>query len=211
MSYWIQYPDLTFDPVEHKYFWKGVVRPSVSQVLSTIGVKNDNGFFNPVGYGHFAQQNADLAEFGNTVHKIAPALVLEKKVLYPESMENWISKFKEYLKKNPYTPLKDKNGNYLIEYPMCSSGYCGTPDLIAMNTKGEICIVDWKTSDAFVKHYHYQTAGYARLAKEVLKLNVKHRIIVRINEDKCDHVVRTNKSKDLIIFSSCLNIVKMVQ
>jgi hypothetical protein len=210
LSHWIQYPDLKFDPVEHKYTWKGVVKPSVSTVLGSVGTKTESGYFNPVGYGTFAKQNPDLAEFGNTVHKIAPALVLKKKVLYPESMENWISKLKAYLEKESYTPLKDANGNYLIEYPMYSSGYCGTPDLIALNRKSEICAIDWKTSDAFVEHYYYQTAGYARLVREVHNLKVKHCIIVRINDNKCDHIVRTNKT-DLIVFSSCLNIVKMVK
>lgn len=212
MSFWIQYPNLKFDPVEHIYTWNNVERPSVSNVLERVGVLKESGYYNPVGYGKFAKQDPYLAEFGNALHKIAPALVLKKAVKYPESMEPWISKLKEYLEKNPLIPLKDKYGHYLIEYPMYSkSGYCGTPDLVALNKKNEICVVDWKSSEAIVKHYHYQTAAYGKLVSEVHKLPIKNRITVRINENKCDDEVRKYKSEDLIVFMSCLNIVKMVK
>lgn len=212
MSYWIQHPDLTFDPENHIYRWKGCERPSVSKVLESVGVLDQkSGFYNPIGYGHFAKQDVDIANFGSAFHKIAPAIVLNQKVSYPDVMEPWVAQLRKYLSKYPLFPLKDKNGFYIIEYPMYSIkyGYCGTPDMVCKNKKDEICIVDWKTSSAHEKHYNYQTAAYDKLTEEVHGIKAKHRITVRVTESEFDPLIRTNKPEDWIMFQSCLNVLKM--
>lgn len=212
MSYWIQYPNLTFEPDGHKYLWKGNIRPSVSKVLESVGVMNDKGFYNPIGYGHFAKQDENIANFGSAFHKVAPAIVLCQDVSYPEVMEPWISNLRKWLKKKPIVPIKDKNGVNIIEYPMYSVkyGYCGTPDIgAAYNKKGEACLIDWKTSGKHEKHYNYQTAAYAQLMWEVHGIKVKHRITVRTTDTDCDPLIRTNHPEDWIMFQSCLNVLKM--
>lgn len=212
MSYWLQHPDLTFDPEEHKYLWKGSERPSVSQVLESVGILNrKNGFYNPIGYGHFAKQDINIANFGSAFHKIAPAIVLNQNVSYPETMEPWVANLKKWLSKNNLRPIKDKNGIYIIEYPMYSVrlGFCGMPDMYALNKKDDVCGIDWKTSQKLEKHYRYQTAGYDILTEEVHGFKTKHRIAVRITDTDIEDEVRTNKPEDRIMFQSCLNVLKM--
>lgn len=212
MSHWLQYPDLTFDAEEHKYLWKRVKRPSVSQVLQSVGILDEkSGYFNPIGYGKFAKMYSNAADFGSAFHKVASGIILGKNVKYPEDMESWVIQLKAYLKSYPLIPLIDKNGNPIVEYPMYSIkyGYCGTPDLVAYNAKREICVIDWKTSAAHEKHYDYQTAAYAQLVEEVHKIKVKRRITVRITQDKCDPLDRVGQSTDFIVFNSANNLLKM--
>ena len=212
MSYWCQYPDLTFQEEGHRYLWKGVPRRSVSGVLSSVGTLNEKtGFFDPVGYGHFAKQYENAAEFGTAFHKIASAIVQGKNVKYPVEMESWVIQLRAYLKAYPLVPINDVNGVSIIEYPMYSvrHGYCGTPDLVACNAKREVCVIDWKTSAAHEKHYDYQTAAYAQLVEEVHKLRVKRRITLRVTDTKYDPLDRTGHSEDLIMFNSLNNVLKM--
>lgn len=209
---WQQHPDLTFNEDLHHYFWRGCRKISVSQVLQSVGtLDNESGYWNPVGYGKFAKMYANSAEFGSAFHKIASGLLLGKTVKYPPEMEQWVAQFKRFLSCVPLIPLVDKNGNPVVEYPMFSvkHGYCGTPDLIAYNAKREVCVYDWKTSAAHENHYNYQTAAYAQLVEEVFKVKVKRRITVRITDEKFDLLDRTGRPEDLIMFNSCLNVLKM--
>jgi hypothetical protein len=178
--------------------------------LSKVGVKN-NEYFTPVGYSDFAKQDPDIAEFGNAFHKLASYVVICENVEYPESMAPWVNNLYRFLKNYPFRPIQDKDKRYLIEYPMRSkSGFCGTPDLVAYNIRDEVCVVDWKTSSTHDKHYRYQTAAYSKLVEEVHGIKVKHRYTVCITDKSFSIEVRTYKPEDLIIFSSCLNLCKMV-
>ena len=208
----LQYPDLTFEAETHTYLWKGIKRPSVSQVLQSVGTQDpDTGFFNPIGYGKFSKMYSNSAEFGSAFHKVASGLLLNKTVKYPEEMNAWAEQFKKFLSCVTLIPIIDKNGTPVVEYPMYSvkHGYCGTPDVIAFNSKHEICIIDWKTSAAHEKHYNFQTAAYSQLAEEVLNVKIKRRITVRITDEKFDLLDRTGHPEDLIMFNSCLNVLKM--
>jgi hypothetical protein len=210
MSHWLQ-TDLTFEPEEHVYCWKGVPRRSVSQVMESVGILDkETGFYNPVGYGKFAKRFDSAREFGNTFHKIAPAIVQNKPVRYPAEMDPWIVQLREYLRSNPLQPLIDINGVPIIEYPMYSVkyGYCGTPDLVAYNSKFEVCVIDWKTSAAHEKHYNYQTAAYEQLVREVHNVKTKiRRITLRITDKENDPVDRSGQPIDWIKFQSMLNIL----
>jgi hypothetical protein len=46
--------------------------------------------------------------------------------------------------------------------------YAGTPDLIALDSRGVINLLDWKTSTTYSKTYALQTAAYEQLVREVL-------------------------------------------
>jgi hypothetical protein len=212
MCHWQQYHDLTFEQETHTYLWKGIRKPSVSQVLQSVGTQDPiTGYWNPIGYGKFAKMFANSAEFGSAFHKVASGLLLGKTVKYPPEMDLWVIQFKRFLSCVPLIPLVDKNGNPIIEYPMYSvkHGYCGTPDLVAYNAKREICVIDWKTSSSHEKHYNYQTAAYTQMVEEIFKVKVKRRISVRITDEKFDLLDRTGHPEDLIMFNSCLNVLKM--
>lgn len=44
--------------------------------------------------------------------------------------------------------------------------YGGTPDAIGRNSKGELCLLDWKTSNGVYSDYGLQLAAYAQLWNE---------------------------------------------
>jgi hypothetical protein len=209
--YWLQ-RDLTFDAESHTYLWKGIKKLSVSQILQSVGVINDKGYFEPLGYGEFAKRYEESANFGSAFHKIPPAIISGKNVKYPEVMEPWIAQLRLFLKEYPLIPICDANGVTIQEYPMYSVkyGYCGTPDFLGFNSKHEIVLVDWKTSAAHAKHYNWQTAAYAQLIDEVHKIKVKRRLVVRFTETNFYIEERYNKPEDFIAFNSCLNVLKMV-
>lgn len=212
MCQWLQYPDLTFEQETHTYLWKGIRKPSVSQILQSVGTFNhDTEYWNPIGYGKFAKMYSNSADFGSAFHKIASGILLNKKVKYPEQIEPWVIQFKLFLSKYPLIPIIDNAGNPVVEYPMYSvkHGYCGMPDVLAYNAKREVCVIDWKTSAAHEKHYNYQTAAYAQLVEEVLKVKVKRRISVRITDEKYDLLDRFGHPEDVIMFNSCNNVLKM--
>jgi hypothetical protein len=189
-----------------------VKKISVSQVLQSVGTfDSEKEIWEPIGYSHFAKRFESASNFGSAFHKVASGIMLGKKVNYPEQIEPWVIQFKSFLLKNPLIPIIDKNGNPVIEYPMYSLkyGYCGMPDVLAYNAKRDVCIIDWKTSAAHEKHYNYQTAAYAQLAEEVLKVKVKRRISVRITDEKYDLMDRFGHPEDLIMFNSCNNVLKM--
>lgn len=170
MSFWIQYPDLIFEEEFHRYFWKGVQVQGVTQIFDRIGIrKNDQEPFYPIGCPDFCKSET-ASDFGSAFHRIPEIHYNGGMVRYPDEMEPWAESFFEFANKNPLTPLEDARGNKLIEYPMYSVTYryAGTPDLIALDSRGVINLLDWKTSTTYSKTYALQTAAYEQLVREVL-------------------------------------------
>lgn len=214
MSYWTQYPDLTFDEEHHKYFWRRVVCQGVTGVMDRIGVReNDQKPFIPIGCPDFAKRVHD-SNFGSACHAVYEIILKGGIPKYPIEMEPWVKAFLLFLSENKFKPLYDQNGNPLIEYPMYSVSYryAGTPDLIAINDKDEIILFDWKTATSYQKSYSYQTAAYEQLTREtfggkLFPINKKiKRITVLFNADGYKLVPATDTS-DWTMFLSMRNIL----
>lgn len=170
MSFWIQYPNLTFSEEQHDYRWNNRPVPSVTHIPDCIGYrKNDKEPFRTVGCPDFAKREHD-STFGSAFHKMANAMVLGKVVSFPEEMLPWHDLLKIFNQQYPLEPMCDQNGNTITEYPLYSQffGFAGTPDLFALHpVTNKLWLVDWKSTEYYQKNYSWQTAGYEILIREI--------------------------------------------
>lgn len=212
MGYWLQYPDLTFDEDKHLYLWRKRPVKSVTQVLSSVGTRDKNNNWSPLGFDDRWIRDTTAADFGTAFHKIAAIILKGSTPTYPPVMEPWVQQFCRFKKEYKPVPLVDKGGNLVLEYPMVSEkfGYAGTPDLVCEMGK-DIYLLDWKTSTADSMHWGIQLAAYEKLIKEVLGIKKKiHRMTVRFGELSY-HVKRWVSPSDWAMFQSCLNINKLAK
>jgi len=225
MSFWIQYPNLTFDEKSHIYKWNDKIVPSVTGIPDCLGYrKDDKKQFNPIGCPDFAKNQAD-AEKGNALHIICNATVTGKNIIFndPEkerAAKPWIDKLHIFLDKHQFELMYDQRGNKISEYPMCSEsrGFAGTPDWIAREiSKNIIWLIDWKSSAAYQESFSWQTAGYEMLLREVFGgviFDKREKIIrctVLFGTDKPwpKEEIRSNHPEDTIAFQSLLNTYKL--
>lgn len=203
-------PGLTFDETNHVYRLNGEVLPSVTQVLSSVGTRKGAEFWKAIGSSDFACDETASA-FGTTFHKIASIIIAGGIPEYPEVMEPWVKQFNRFRRDNKFVPLYDIDVQQLVEYPMAHTiwRYAGTPDLVAYDKRGDVFVVDWKTSTAKQHHWGYQTAGYAELVKHVFKIKKKiFRLTVRFDPDNY-HLIAQNDPIDSIVFQSACNLYRL--
>lgn len=227
MSFWIQYPDLTFDEKEHRYAWQGRPVPSVTGIPDSLGFrKDDTKPFHPIGCPDFAKKQAD-ADKGNALHKINNAIVTGKKITFNDPEKEleaklWIDKLYRFLDKHQFTPLYDLSGNMLSEYPMYSEKrkFAGTPDWIVREVAHNVIwLIDWKSSGAYQKSYSWQTAGYEILFREVFggiifdkrEKIVRCTVMFNTDKDMPKEELRSSSTnpEDTIEFQSNLNTYRL--
>jgi len=220
MSFWIQYPKLSFDEEQHVYTWLGTPKRGVTSVLSSVATKviDKNGFpdWKPVGFDdRWLRGDSTAIDFGHAFHKVAAIILRGGVPSYPKEMEPWVKQFVRFKKDWNIVPLQDVAGNKLVEYPLCSQlmDIAGTLDLLAYfghgKYKGRVAVFDWKSSTSQQDHWRAQTAAYASMAKEVF--GIKERILhipVRFTADNYYPDIRDNRPEDLILFQSCCNVLK---
>jgi len=209
------YPDLEFDAATHTYTYKGRIVPSVTQVLQSVGVCDDNGFWKPVGFNaQFGDPAA--AEFGTAFHKIAAAKLLGKAVEYPSEMQPYVDVFDRFCVEWKLGPGIDRNGDTVIETPLYHEkyGYAGTPDFVGAAKGGKFYIIDWKTSASKCAHWQLQLAAYHELCKAeaIGGFRGANLCAVMISAEKytvcsCADVIPVAWAK----FQSCLNVYKMMK
>ena len=205
---WIQ-QNLAFNEEEHVYTYNNRVVTGVSTVLGSVGTKDKNGNWHPVGFDDRWINDDVHTNFGTAFHKIPPIILRGNTPSYPESMESHVKNLLMFFAANKIVPLEDKEGRMICEYPMLSERYryAGTPDLVC-TIKDQIYLIDWKTSSSYCHHWGYQLAAYEQLIKEVHGIKKKiHRMVVRVNEDNY-HVHKFADPVDFTKFVSCLNILR---
>jgi hypothetical protein len=227
-------PDLKFDERSHIYKWRGRDVPSVTQVLSNVGVRireavldGDGtyckGEWVPVGFDDKWLKDDTAAQFGSAFHKVAAGILEGKKVNYPDAMEGWVEQFKRFARD---ISVATNGGSRLVECPLYSEkyGYCGTFDCLA-NAKDEkgVVLYDWKTGTGKESFWEYQLAAYAQLLSENFGYRNIAGTVVRFSESgyrvepvlqkpgKHIQVFDGYTSPGFNGFRSCLNVYKMVR
>jgi len=213
------YPELEFDAATHTYTYKGRVVPSVTQVLQRVGVCDDSGRWEPVGFNPRFCDDRDAkraAEFGSAFHKIAAAKLLGQDVKYPPEMQPYVDVFDRFCVEWKLEPHTDGAGNVLVEMPMYHEkyGYAGTPDFVGTAHGGKPYIMDWKTSTSKGAHWQLQLAAYTELCRAGAggSLRGVNLCAVMISAEKytvcsCADVIPVAWAK----FQSCLNVYKMMK
>jgi hypothetical protein len=199
---------LEFDESTHTYTWNGSVVPSVTQLLSRVGVKRDDeSHWNSISGSEFMHGCEVQAEFGTHFHMVAELYI--RKILgeYDPAMEPWVKGLEKFME------VHSNLGTVLLEEPIYSKryGYAGTLDWLSVDSQSETYyLIDWKTSVAFSPTWYMQTAAYEQLVRE--SLGIKKKIIrmpVRVFEFDYFAYPRRNNPEDWNKFLSVLNVYKM--
>jgi hypothetical protein len=213
MSFWLQYPSLTFDEVAHKYSWNGKEKRGVTSVLSSVATKKGENWV-PVGYDtKWFRGDETASNFGTAFHKVTQIILNGGVPRFPEAMTPWVTQFNRFVKEWNIIPLCDEKGNKIIEYPLYSHkmDVAGMPDLLAFfGAKARLAVFDWKTCTTSQKHHRAQTACYAEMCKEVF--GIKQKIIhipVRFDEKGYYPDIRDNCPEDLNWYKSVNNVLRM--
>ena len=197
---------LKFKEETHEYTWNGVVVPSVTQVMSRVGVRaNDDMPFNPISGGFFV--GGDVASnFGRALHTIAEAMLLGKNVSYDPQMKAWVKGIDKFL--TDYNKDMEVQETEEMHYSELY-GYCGTWDM-GGTFKGLPLVLDWKSSTSMPKTAKMQTAAYEVLRQEKYGIRKKgYRFAVQILENDYKVEVRKPSDKtDFNKFNSILNVIK---
>jgi hypothetical protein len=223
-------PDLKFDENGHVYTWKGRIVPSVTQVLSSVGVRvkmpelqgedvEYKGEWIPVGFDDRWIKDDTAAQFGSAFHKVAAGILEEKEVYYPDAMEPWIAQFRRFVDDAKIVPKRDANGTPMVEYPLCTekhpSLFCGTFDCAVDVEKPRhtVLIYDWKTGTGKESFWGMQLAAYGRLLSEQLGCYIIGKV-VRFSESGYkvfDVYGESANNMPWWNFTKCLDIYKMVR
>jgi len=226
-------PDLKFVEDGHRYTWKGRVVPSVTQVLSRVGVitpkqeLDEDGKvktvdeWTPVGFNpaHIKEDKLERsAEFGREFHKVAAWTLQGMNCKYDPQMEPWIEQFRRFINDYDGLDIAEYEGERLVECPLYSEkyGYCGTFDAVGKTKGGRGYIIyDWKTGSAKESFWPLQLAAYAQLVSENFGFASIYGTVVRFAEDKYQIFPVLGKFDKYMTefqkFNSCLNVYKMVR
>lgn len=204
ISLWVAM--LKFDENTHTYTLNGKIIPSVTQIMSRVGVREcEEAPFKPIS-GGFVRGGATSQNFGKAVHKAAELILQGQSISVDENIKPWIIGIEKFL--NDY-------GNHIevieTERLMYSKiyGYAGTVDLVGM-FKDVPLILDWKTGTVISETWNYQTAAYEQLNNEFTgNKKLSHRWAVQICENDYHVIKRYNHKTDFNRFMSILNVYKM--
>lgn len=144
---------LEFKPVEHEYWVDGVRYPSVTQILSGLGLLPDYSKLDPF-----------YRERGTAVHACIKMHLLGEEIDWDfEGVDEVRPRFDRFLWFEEEYELE----SIVVEEPMSSRfGFAGTPDLLAFSKKLEkVVLPDWK-GDARAPGQDLQIEGYAQLISE---------------------------------------------
>ena len=195
---------LSFDPETHIYRVDGVVKPSYSQIMNRVAVRegDESRWQSVSGSEHMSDPVA--ADFGHQAHAAFANILRDIPCIYDRALIPWVQGFVIFMGLHNFE-IK------LVEQPLYSAkyGYCGTPDLICIY-QHRWCVIDWKTSTANNWRWALQLAAYAQLIRELYKLRANEKVLrisARIYEngyDKTEYL----KSSDFNCFLSLLNTYK---
>jgi hypothetical protein len=201
---------------DHIYTVDGIVRPSVTQIISNLGTRRlgSDGLlhWSPIGFDdRFCDDSGNSSTFGDAFHFVAARIIQDIEVKYDAAMEPWIIGMKKFLSHHDHIIRCIEAQSVEIPFYSKIYGFTGTPDWhfrTQEKTYGDF-IIDWKTG-ALQEYSRIQTAGYEQLMKESIGIRNMHRWTVQIlpNDYKIDKRTARNK-EDWNNFLSLLNVWKM--
>lgn len=127
-------------------------------------------------------QNDNILSIGSIVHKLVEKWLKGDKIVEPDDkvIADCFAKFKRFWTKHKLKVVESEKILY------SERGYCGTLDLIAKDPKGNIWLIDIKTSKGLFLTMLLQLHGYKIAYEEQTKKKINKMYIVRLpktNED----------------------------
>lgn len=192
--------NIEFNAERHEYRVNGLIVPSVTQVLSSVGLPDLSGI------------PAELLEWkaglGSAVHKATELDDLGD--LDEESLDLAIKPYLEAYRKfkieSGFVPLGMEEAVYSKKY-----GFAGRLDRVGFfGHKSILSLIDYKTGLVDVKTVGPQTSGYQTGWNEAneTKDHIKARYALKLNKDATYRLIRLDNKMDFQIFLNALNIYK---
>lgn len=130
---------IEFDYEKHQYYVDGTPVPSVTQLVAPLGADYDEDDYAEITMEAAAERGTCIHAY--IAHRLGGGMPDEFEV--PEEYRPWIAAAELFLSEHDVLPL-------LVEEPMATPYFAGTPDLIA-EFDGHLAILDWKCVSQLAK------------------------------------------------------------
>ena len=132
------------------------------------------------------KQNDNILSIGSIVHKLVELWLKGEKVTKPENpiVANCFMKFQKFWKKHKLKLMESEKILYSVK------GFAGTLDIIAKDPKGNLWLIDIKTSSGFFLTHIYQLHGYKLAYEEQTGKKINKIYIVRLPKSDDDFEAR---------------------
>jgi hypothetical protein len=190
--------NIEFNAERHEYRVNGVIVPSVTQVLQSVGLPDLSGV------------PADLLEWkaglGTAVHRateLDDLGDLDEESLDP-AIKPYLEAYRKFKEESGFCPLVAEGKLYHPKYQ-----YAGTFDRICGISNGDLVLVDLKTGIADPKIVGPQLAAYVEAwHAQPNKGYIKRRYALKLNKDATYRLIKLDNKMDFQIFLNALNIYK---
>lgn len=183
--------EIVFDPDRHEYRHKGVLVPSVTQVLAVLA--------------DFSMVNPDVLEWkrnlGTQVHAATALDDREDLGDYDEQIDGYVQAWRNFRNVFRFEPLRIEETVFSAKH-----GFAGTLDRIGL-FQGNNALLDIKTGDTPILYAGPQTAAYLVASTGNERLTMP-RYMVRLFENGTYKLTQCKNKMDFQIFLNCLNIWK---
>ena len=132
------------------------------------------------------KQGDNILNIGSMVHKFCEMWLKGEKFTEPDDpiIKGCFEKFKRFWTKNKLKVIESEKILY------SERGYCGTLDLVAIDPKGNLWLIDIKTSKGIFINMILQVHGYKLAYEEQTGKKINKMYIVRLPKDNADFEAR---------------------
>ena len=132
------------------------------------------------------KQGDSILNIGSMVHKFCEMWLKGEKFTEPSDpvVKACFDKFKKFWKKHKLKLVESEKILY------SERGYCGTLDLVAIDPKGNLWLIDIKTSKGIFINMVHQVHGYKLAYEEQTGKKINKMYIVRLHKDNGDFEAR---------------------
>jgi len=186
---------LRFDEEKHRYFIKGRAALGVTETLALAGVTN---------FEFVPRDILDRAvNFGRCVHKAVEFFdrgVLDTSSL-DEALRPYLLAWEKYKAERVGEIVEIERHLYSLRF-----GFAGTLDRVFRDKKGNLCLLDIKTSRELSAGTPLQTEAYAMAYEEMTGLKIRRRFGVILQEDGDYYAEEFRDRSDSDDFIACLRV-----
>ena len=132
------------------------------------------------------KQGDNILNIGSMVHKFCEMWLKREKFAEPSDpvVKSCFDKFKKFWKKHKLKLAESEKILY------SERGFCGTLDLVAIDPKGNLWLIDIKTSKGIFINMILQVHGYKLAYEEQTGKKINKMYIVRLPKDNADFEAR---------------------
>jgi len=159
----------------------------------------------------YRRLKTEAADIGKEIHEWASDWILGKKPAMPknEKVVNGITAFLKFQKEHKIKWLESERIIYSKKH-----NYAGILDAVGkFNGKGDLILIDFKSSNGIYDDMRFQVAGYQIAYEEETGKKIDKRMIIRFGKEDGEFEVREldEDVKDKKIFLACLQVANRMK